>query len=83
VYRDHTKTPFWQTSAFADMRAIADVGRIREFPAPPQPWLADVTDARFTLSDMLQKIFNGEPVEKAQEWAQADMMESYNKFVKK
>ena len=83
LYRDHTKTEFWQKSAWADMRSIAEVGRIREWPAPPQPWLADVTDARFTLSDMLQKIFNGESVEKAQEWAQADMMESYNKFVKK
>ncbi|MSQ44110.1 MAG: hypothetical protein EXR45_07890 [Chloroflexi bacterium] len=83
VYRDHTKTEFWQKSAFADMRSIAEVGRIREWPASPQPWLADVTDARFTLSDMLQKIFNGEAIEKAQEWAQADMMESYNKFVKR
>jgi ABC-type glycerol-3-phosphate transport system substrate-binding protein len=83
VYRDHTKTEFWQKSAFADMRTIADVGRNREYPAPPQPWLADVTDARFTLSDMLQKIFNGEAIEKAQEWAQADMMESYGKFVKR
>jgi hypothetical protein len=83
LYRDHLKTEFWQKSAFADMKSIADVGRIREWPAPPQPWLADVTDARYTLSDMLQKIFDGEAVEKAQEWAQAEMMDSYNKLAKK
>ncbi len=80
VYRDHLKTEFWQKGAFVDLKSIGEVGRIREWPAKPQAWLADVTDARFTLADMLQKIFSGEmAVEKAQEWAQADMMDSYNK----
>jgi len=80
VYRDHLKTPFWQGTAFADLKSIAEVGRIREWPAKPQAWLSDVTDSKFTLSDMVQKIFNGElAVEKAQEWAQAEMMDAYNK----
>ena len=33
VYRDHTKTDFWQTSKFAEMRKIAENGRNREYPA--------------------------------------------------
>jgi ABC-type glycerol-3-phosphate transport system substrate-binding protein len=80
VYRDHTKSDFWQTSKFAEMRIIAENGRNREFPGPPQPWLADVTDARYTLSDMMNKIVNeGMKIEDAQEWAQKDLMESYEK----
>jgi ABC-type glycerol-3-phosphate transport system substrate-binding protein len=81
LYRDHLKTEFWQKSAFGDMKTIGEVGRIREWPAPPQAWLADVTDAKYTLSDMLSKIINENmAIEKAQEWAQAEMMDSYNKF---
>jgi ABC-type glycerol-3-phosphate transport system substrate-binding protein len=81
VYRDHLNTDFWKASAFADLKSIAEVGRIREWPAPPQPWLADVTDAKYVLSDMLAKIYSGEmTIEKAQEWAQGEMMDSYNKF---
>jgi ABC-type glycerol-3-phosphate transport system substrate-binding protein len=83
VYRDHTKSDFWQTSKFAEMRVIAENGRIREWPAAPQPWLPDVQQARFTLSDMLNKVLNeGMAIEDAQEWAQKDMMDSYNKLVK-
>src|SRR5437870_1304866 len=58
VYRDHAKGDFWQTSKFAEMRKIAEVGRIREWPASPQPWLSDVTDAKYTLSDMVQKFID-------------------------
>jgi ABC-type glycerol-3-phosphate transport system substrate-binding protein len=58
VYRDHAKGEFWETSKFAELKKIADGGRIREWPATPQTWLADITDARYTLSDMMQKIIN-------------------------
>jgi ABC-type glycerol-3-phosphate transport system substrate-binding protein len=84
VYRDHTKTDFWQTSKFAEMRKIAENGRIREWPAAPQPWLPDVQQARFSLSDMLNNVLNnGMKIEDAQEVAQKDMMDSYDKLVKK
>jgi ABC-type glycerol-3-phosphate transport system substrate-binding protein len=84
VYRDHTKTEFWQTSKFAELRRIAEAGRIREWPATPQVWLSDVTDARYTVSDMLQKIINDNmSIEDAQAWAQKDMMDSYTKLAKK
>jgi ABC-type glycerol-3-phosphate transport system substrate-binding protein len=84
VYRDHTKTDFWQTSKFAEMRKIAENGRIREWPAAPQAWIPDVTDARYTLSDMMSKICkDGMKIEDAQEAAQTDMMDSYNKTTKK
>jgi ABC-type glycerol-3-phosphate transport system substrate-binding protein len=83
VYRDHAKGDFWEKSKFAEMKNIADNGRIREWPAGPQPWLADVTDAKYTLSDMMNKIINENmAIEQAQDWAQQQMMESYNKFVK-
>jgi hypothetical protein len=66
------------------MRVIAENGRIREYPAAPQPWLPDVQQARFTLSDMLNKVLNENmKVEDAQEIAQKDMMDSYNKLVKR
>ncbi len=84
VYRDHAKGDFWQTSKFAEMKKIAEVGRIREWPASPQAWLLDVTDAKYTLSDMVQKIINDKmPIEDAQAWAQTQMMDSYNKLAKK
>jgi ABC-type glycerol-3-phosphate transport system substrate-binding protein len=83
VYRDHTKTDFWQTSKFAEMRKIAENGRLREWPAAPQPWLSDVTDARYTISDMMNKVINeGMKVEDAQAWAQNEMMDAYNKTKK-
>jgi hypothetical protein len=83
VYRDHAKGEFWETSKFAELKKIAEGGRIREWPAAPQEWLADVQDARFTLSDMMQKIINDKmPVEEAQAWAQKDMMDAYNKTKK-
>jgi ABC-type glycerol-3-phosphate transport system substrate-binding protein len=83
VYRDHTKTEFWQTSKFAEMRKIAENGRIREWPGSPQPWLIDVQQARFTFSDMLNKVLvDGMKIEDAQEWAQKDAMESYTKLNK-
>ncbi len=83
VYRDHAKGEFWEKSKFAELANIANNGRIRNWPAPPQPWLADVTDAKFTLSDMMNKIINENmAIESAQEIAQQQMMESYNKFVK-
>ena len=54
------------------------------WPAPSQPWLSDVTDAKYVLSDMMNKIINENmAIESAQDWAQGQMMESYNKFVKK
>jgi ABC-type glycerol-3-phosphate transport system substrate-binding protein len=83
VYRDHAKGDFWETSKFAEMKKIAEAGRIREWPAPPQQWLADVQSARYTLSNMLQKIINDKmPIEDAQAWAQQDMMDAYNKTKK-
>lgn len=84
VYRDHAKGDFWQTSKFAEMKKIAEVGRIREWPATPQAWMLDVQDAKYTLSDMVQKIINDKmPVEDAQAWAQTQMMDSYTKLAKK
>lgn len=83
VYRDHAKGDFWEKSKFAELAKIADVGRVRNWPAPPQPWLADVQDARYTLSDMMSKIINDNvAIESAQEQAQNQMMEAYNKFKK-
>lgn len=83
VYRDHAKGEFWETSKFAELRKIAEGGRIREYPAAPQQWMSDITDARYTLSNMLQKIINDKmPVEDAQAWAQSDMMDAYNKTKK-
>ena len=83
VYRDHAKGEFWEKSKFAELANIANVGRIRNWPAPAQPWLADVTDAKYTLSDMMNKIINeNQAIEAAQEVAQAAMMESYSRFVK-
>ena len=84
VYRDHAKGDFWEKSKFAELASIANNGRVRNWPAPPQAWLDDVTNATFTLSDMMNKVINENmAVESAQEWAQGQMMESYNKFVKK
>jgi len=84
VYRDHAKTDFWTTSKFAELKKIAEFGRIREYPAAPVPWLADVTDARYVLSDMMNKIVNENmAVGDAQNWAQEQMMDSYNKLMKK
>jgi ABC-type glycerol-3-phosphate transport system substrate-binding protein len=84
AYRDHAKGDFWEKSKFSVMREIAEVGRVREWPAPPQPWTPEVTDAKYTISDMLNKIANeGMSIESAQDWAQKEMMASYNKFVKK
>jgi ABC-type glycerol-3-phosphate transport system substrate-binding protein len=83
VYRDHAKTEFWQTSKFAELKKIAEFGRIREWPSAPVAWLADVQDARYVLSDMMQKIINDNmPIEEAQAWAQTQMMDSYNKLGK-
>jgi len=84
VYRDHTKNEFWEKSKFAEMKRLAEVGRVRNWPAATQPWLTEVTDAKYTLSDMMNKIINeGMRIEEAQEWAQREMMEVYNKFRKK
>ena len=48
-----------------------EFGRIREYPAAPVPWLSDVTDAKYVLSDMIQKVINDNmPIEDAQSWAQ-------------
>jgi ABC-type glycerol-3-phosphate transport system substrate-binding protein len=83
VYRDHAKGEFWETSKFAELKKIAEGGRIREWPAAPQQWIPDITDARYTLSNMLQKIINDKmSIEDAQAWAQADMMDAYNKTKK-
>jgi ABC-type glycerol-3-phosphate transport system substrate-binding protein len=83
VYRDHTKTDFWEKSKFVEMKKIAENGRVRNWPAPQQPWLADVQDARYSVSDMMNKVINeGAAIEDAQEAAQKDMMDSYNKIVK-
>ena len=80
VYRDHAKTEFWTTSKFAELKKIAEYGRIREYPAAPVPWLSDVTDAKYILSDMMQKVINDNMrIEDAQAWAQQQMMDSYNK----
>ena len=83
VYRGQAKGEFWEKSKFAQLADIAVNGRVRNWPAPPQPWLSDVTDAKYTLSDMMNKIINEkQSIESAQEWAQGQMMESYNKFKK-
>jgi len=84
VYRDQAKGDFWEKSKFAEMRLVAETGRVRNWPAPQQPWLADITDARFTVSDMLHKVINEKMrIEDAQEWAQTEMMDSYNKTAKR
>jgi len=84
VYRDHTKTDFWEKSKFVEMKKIAENGRVRNWPAPSMAWITDVTDARYTVSDMLNKVLNeGMKIEDAQEWAQKEMMDSYNKIEKK
>jgi hypothetical protein len=84
VYRDHAKTEFWTTSKFAELKKIAEFGRIREYPAAPVPWMADVTDARYVMSDMMNKIVNENmAIGDAQNWAQEQMMDSYNKLMKK
>jgi ABC-type glycerol-3-phosphate transport system substrate-binding protein len=84
VYRDHAKTEFWTTSKFAELKKIAEFGRVREYPSAPVPWLADVTDARYVMSDMMSKIVNDNmAIEDAQNWAQEQMMDSYNKLMKK
>jgi len=84
VYQDHAKGDFWDKSKFAELKNIATVGRVRNWPAPPQPWLSDVTDAKYVLSDMMNKVINQNvSIEDAQAAAQKDMMDSYNKFVKK
>ncbi len=63
------------------MKRIAEVGRIRNWPAPSQGWLSDVSDSKYTLSDMMNKILNDKmPIPEAQAWAQGQMMDSYNKF---
>ena len=81
VYRDHAKGDFWEKSKFAEMKRIAEVGRIRNWPAPSQGWLSDVGDSKYTLSDMMNKILNDKmPIPEAQAWAQVQMMDSYNKF---
>jgi ABC-type glycerol-3-phosphate transport system substrate-binding protein len=83
VYRDHAKGDFWETSKFAELKKIAEAGRIREWPAPPQQWLSDVQSARYTMSNMLQKVINDKmSIEDAQAWAQQDMMDAYNKTKK-
>jgi hypothetical protein len=65
------------------MKKIAENGRIRVWPAGPQPWLDEITESRFTLSDMMNKIINeGMKVEDAQAWAQNEMMDAYNKTKK-
>ena len=65
-------------------KVIAEFGRIREYPAAPVPWLSDVTDARYVVSDMMSKIVNDNmAIEDAQKWAQDQMMDSYNKIMKK
>lgn len=83
VYKEQAKGEFWEKSKFAELASIASNGRVRNWPAPPQPWLSDITDAKYTLSDMMSRIINdNQAIETAQEQAQAQMMESYNKFVK-
>jgi ABC-type glycerol-3-phosphate transport system substrate-binding protein len=84
VYRDHTKTDFWEKSKFVEMKKIAENGRVRNWPSPSMPWISDVQDARFTVSDMMNKVLNeGMKIEDAQEWAQKEMMDSYNNIMKK
>lgn len=84
VYKSQTESDFWRNSAFKEMVKIAENGRIRTWPGPAVPWLSDITDARYTLSNMMSKIINENlPIEQAQEWAQSDMMDAYNKLMKK
>ncbi len=84
VYRDHATGEFWEKSKFAELKKIAEFGRIREWPAHSQAWMADVQDAKYTLSDMMQKIINDKmAIEDAQQWAQKEMMDSYNRAAKK
>ena len=84
VYQDQATGDFWDKSKFAELKNIAKVGRVRNWPAPSQPWLPDVQDAKYVLSDMMNKVINQNmAIEDAQAAAQKDMMDSYNKFVKK
>jgi ABC-type glycerol-3-phosphate transport system substrate-binding protein len=83
VYRDHTKTDFWEKSKFTEMRKIAETGRMREWPASPQAWIPDIGNATYVLSDMMNKVINENmKVEDAQEWAQKSMMDTYEKLKK-
>ena len=84
VYRDHASGEFWEKGKFAELKAVAEHGRVREWPAPRQPWLHDVQDARYIVSDMLNKIVNENvPIEYAQARAQRAMIESYSRLARK
>ena len=62
-----------------------DLGEVRRrHPTAPQPWIAEVTDAKYTLSDMMNKIINENmAIEAAQDWAQKELLASHQKFVKR
>jgi ABC-type glycerol-3-phosphate transport system substrate-binding protein len=84
VYRDHAKGDFWEKSKFSEMRKVAENGRIRNWPAAPQPWLTDIASSNYVLSDMLSKILNdGMSIEDAQGWAHGVMMGIYEDSQKK
>lgn len=83
VYRDHASGEFWEQGKFAELKTLAEFGRVREWPAPRQPWLHDVQDARHVASDLLNKIIHQRvPIEAAQAWAQQEMMDSYRRLTR-
>ncbi|MCC6179806.1 MAG: hypothetical protein IT305_31215, partial [Chloroflexi bacterium] len=84
VYRDQASGDFWEKSKFAQMKKIAENGRVRNWPAPQQPWESDIESSTYVLSDMMNKILNDNmAIEDAQAWAQTSMMDSYNSATKK
>lgn len=82
IYPDHTKNDeFWQSGPMAAMADAALNSRTKAWPAPRQPWIDEIQDVTFTMSDLVQKVVNeGMGVEDAQEWAQGECMKAYEKF---
>ena len=63
------------------MKKIAENGRVRNWPAPPQPWHVRRDRRQVHRLGHDEKIINDNmTIEEAQEWAQGEMMDSYNKF---
>jgi ABC-type glycerol-3-phosphate transport system substrate-binding protein len=81
VYRDLTKTDFFQKEPFNELVKIVEGGgRTRYHAGIPNAWLNATIDAN-VVSDMIQRVVqqNEDPA-KALEWANAEIMKLYDKF---
>jgi ABC-type glycerol-3-phosphate transport system substrate-binding protein len=81
VYKDLTKTDFFQKDPFNNLVKIVDGGgRGRYHAGIPNAWLNATIDANI-VSDMIQRVIqqNEEP-EKALDWANAEILKLYDKF---